>query len=100
MTDDPMDVPSSSGAEFSGHDERLTAILADPTLPDRDKRQAIQDAFDDLVRERGDEPAAAYETIERRFFEALTLLAEGGHDYDDASDHGGDAPPDRRPGEI
>ncbi len=62
----------------------MREILADPTLPDRDKRQAIQEALEDLQREQGDEPAAAYEPLERRFFDALSLLAEGGHDYEEA----------------
>ncbi len=67
------------------HEDRLAAILDDPTLPDRDKRQAIQEALEDLQRQRGESPAAAYEPVEQRFFEALGLLADGGHDYDGAS---------------
>lgn len=90
FTDDRLPASLEPGADLSGHDDRLREILDDPTLPDRDKRQALQEALDELQRERGDEPAAAYEPLERRFFDALSLLAEGGHDYDEASAPGSD----------
>lgn len=87
----------SSENDFAGHEDRLTSILADPSLPDRDKRQAIQDALDDLQRERGEEPAAPYEPLEQRFFEALAILAEGGHDYDGPSSAEEEPPPSDPP---
>lgn len=89
FTDDRLLASVEPNADLAVHDERLRDILADPTLPDRDKRQALQEALDDLQRERGDQPAAAYEPLERRFFDALSLLAEGGHDYDEASTSSG-----------
>lgn len=90
FTDDRLPASAELGAGLTDHDDRLREILADPTLPDRDKRQALQEALDDLQRERGEEPAAAYEPLERRFFDALSLLAEGGHDYDEAPAPSGD----------
>lgn len=87
---DPNPPGPTAGDDFSVHDERLSAILDDPTIPDRDKRQAIQEALEDLQRERGEEPAASYEPLEQRFFEALSLLADGGHDYDEISPPGDD----------
>lgn len=92
--DDRLPASGETGADLAGHDDRLREILADPTLPDRDKRQAIQEALEDLQREQGDEPAAAYEPLERRFFDALSLLAEGGHDYEEAPASGGSADED------
>ncbi|WP_416358284.1 hypothetical protein ACLNGM_10445 [Aureimonas phyllosphaerae] len=83
--DDRLSSPDEIAANLAGHDDRLRDILADPALPDRDKRQAIQEALNELQRERGDELAAAYETLEQRFFDALSLLAEGGHDYEESS---------------
>ncbi|WP_279479992.1 hypothetical protein [Aureimonas sp. SK2] len=84
---DPADnsgIPlAPASADGLPHGDRLEAILADPTLPDRDKRLAIQEALEDLQRSRGEEVAASYEPLERRFFEALSLLADGGHDYDE-----------------
>lgn len=82
--DETLGATPRPGPQIEPHEDRLSEILADPSLPDRDKRQALQEALDDLQRERGDAPAAAYEPIEQRFFEALNLLADGGHDYEGA----------------
>lgn len=93
MSGDTIDPDLPPDPTFGPHEDRLADILNDRTLPDRDKRQAIQEALEDLQRDRGEEPAASYEPLEQRFFEALTLLADGGHDYDGASSSTDDREP-------
>ncbi|WP_182085429.1 hypothetical protein [Aureimonas sp. ME7] len=79
--------PVSTPIETDGTDlDRLNEIMADPHLTIEQKREYVQSALDDIAAANGEDRASPYEPLESRFFDALSLLADGGHDYADHSE--------------
>lgn len=79
MPENPPDMTMPETTDAAGWETRVAEILSDLTMSPSDKRLMLEQLRDAAGESGADEET--YAPIEMQMRHALSLLADGGHDY-------------------